>query len=116
MHNAPSQWHFPLTEDGTMWTLSMDNNRTRSVMNEIELIVQVSFTESDTKKLKLLRCFPQYRAALTILRKATDYTDNNVDNFQEHVDARFCNWVSAYGREGAQITLTFSRLLMQCNR
>jgi hypothetical protein len=96
---APSQWRFPLAEDGTMGTLSMDNNRTRSVMNEIELIIQVSFPDSDSKD-KLLKCFPHYRAALTILRKTTDYRDDEIEQFQEHIDAWFCDWVEVYGREG----------------
>jgi hypothetical protein len=99
-HEAPSQWRFPLAEDGSMGTLSMDNNRTRSVINDLELIIEVSFPESDTNKAKLLRCFPHYRAGLTILRKTTDYSDEEIEKFQEHIDEWFGDWVSVYGREG----------------
>jgi hypothetical protein len=91
---APSQWRFPLTEDGTMGSLSMDNNRTRLIINEFELIIEVSFPNSDANKRRLPRCLPQYRAALTILRKNTDYTANEINAFQEHIDAWFCDWVS----------------------
>ena len=36
---APSQWRFPLNDEGFMGTLSMDNNYTRLVMNSIELLI-----------------------------------------------------------------------------
>ena len=97
---APSQWRFPLTEDGTMGSLSMDNNRTRLIVNEIELIIDVSFPDSDVNKGRLLRCFPSYRAAIVILRKNSDYTEDEVNTFQNHIDAWFCDWVSVYGKEG----------------
>ena len=67
---APAQWRFPLSEDGTMGTLSMDNNRRRSIMNSIELLVEESFPNSpDVNRLRLLRCFPKYRARLDIRKQ-----------------------------------------------
>lgn len=36
---APSQWLFPLNEEGNMGTLSIDNNCSRLVMNSIELLI-----------------------------------------------------------------------------
>jgi hypothetical protein len=98
--SAPSQWRFPLTDDGKMGSLSMDNNRTRATVNNIEALIEVSFPDSDPNKAKLLRCFPRYRAALVILRKNTDYTDAEILIFQEHIDAWFCDWVHVYGKEG----------------
>ena len=47
---APSQWRFPLTEEGNMGTLSMDNNRTHAVMNSIELLIEASYPNSDMNK------------------------------------------------------------------
>jgi hypothetical protein len=78
----------------------MDNNRTRAIINEFELIIEVSFPDSDGNKRRLLPCSPRYRAALTILRKNTDYTPDEINAFQEHIDAWFCEWVSVYGKEG----------------
>ena len=98
--SAPSQWRFPLTEDGKLGSLSMDNNRTRATVNNIEALIEVSFPDSDPNKAKLLRCFPSYRAALVILRKNTDYSDAEISMFQEHIDAWFCDWVHVYGKEG----------------
>ncbi|KAI2511868.1 hypothetical protein MHU86_2600 [Fragilaria crotonensis] len=97
---APSQWRFPLSEDGSMGTLSMDNNRTRSVMNSIELLVEESFPNSDANKHLLLRCFHRYRAAMIILRKNTDATEDEIRTFQDHIDAWFQDWVKVYGKEG----------------
>jgi hypothetical protein len=98
--SAPSQWRFPLTDDGQMGSLSMDNNRTRATVNKIEGLIEVSFPDSDPNKAKLLRCFPHYRAAVVILRKNTDYTDAEISLFQEHIDAWFCDWINVYGKEG----------------
>ena len=97
---APSQWRFPLTEEGNMGTLSMDNNRTRLVMNSIELIVEESFANSDPSKRLLLSCFPRYREAINILRKSTDASDEEIATFQENIDAWFRYWVTVYGKEG----------------
>ena len=97
---APSQWRFPLTEDGKMGALSMDNNRTRATINQIELLIDVSFRDDDPNKANLIACFPRYRAALVILRKNTDYTDAEILTFQEHIDAWFIKWVQVYGKEG----------------
>lgn len=97
---APSQWRFPLTDDGKMGSLSMDNNRTRAMVNNIEALIEVSFPDWDPNKAKLLACFPHYRAALVILQKNTDYTDEEILKFQEHIYAWFCDWVLVYGKEG----------------
>ena len=97
---SPLQWRFPLTEEGNVERLSMDNNRTRSVMNSIELLIEASFPNSDDKKHRLLRCFPRYRAAITILRKDTDATLDEINEFQDHIDAWFQDWVNVYGRKG----------------
>jgi hypothetical protein len=96
---APSQWRFPLTEEGTMGTLSMTNNHTRRVMNWIDLIIEASISDAN-KKERLLRCFRRYSAAMIILRKSTDYTDDEISTFQDHIDAWFRDWVHVYGREG----------------
>ena len=70
-----------------MGALSMDNNRTRATINQIELLIDVSFRDDDPNKANLIACFPRYRAALVILRKNTDYTDAEILTFQEHIDA-----------------------------
>jgi hypothetical protein len=97
---APSQWRFLLTEEGNMGALEMDNNRTRSMINEIELIIEGSFPDSDDNKQRLLCCFPQYRADVIILRKNTDLTEEEIATFQDHINAWFCDWVKVYGKEG----------------
>ena len=83
-----------------MGSLSMDNNRTRSIINQLELLIEVCFPDSDANKRRLLRCFPRYRDALIILRKNSDYTEDEIKAFQVHIDAWFCDWVVVYGREG----------------
>jgi hypothetical protein len=83
-----------------MGTLSMDNNCTRSVMNAIELLIVKSFPTVDANRDLLLRCFPRYRAAIIILRKNTDATEEEIATFQDHIDAWFQDWVKVYGKEG----------------
>ena len=43
-------------------------------MNWIDVIIQVSISDAK-KKERLLQCFLRYRAAMIILRKSTDYSD-----------------------------------------
>jgi hypothetical protein len=69
-----------------MGTLSMNNNRTRATINRIEALIDISFPDDNPNKVKLLNCFPRYRAALVILRKNTDYNDEEISTFQEHID------------------------------
>ena len=97
---APSQWRFPLTEDGNMGTLSMDNNQTCVVMNSIELLIEASFSDADKNKCHLLRCFPHYRAAINILRKDTNATEEEIGVCQDHIDSWFQDWVQVFGKEG----------------
>jgi hypothetical protein len=78
----------------------MDNNRTRSVMNSIETIIVKLFPSQDTNKDLLLRCFPWYRAAIIILRKNTDATEEEIAIFQSLIDSWFRDWVNVYGNEG----------------
>lgn len=98
--DAPAQWRFPLLPDGSMGALSMDNNRTRSIMNSIELLVAVSFPDEDINKTRLLRCFPKYRAAMVLLRKNTDLSEEEISTFQYLIDGWFNDWVKVYGKEG----------------
>jgi hypothetical protein len=100
---APSQWRFPLTEEGNMGTLSMDNNRTRKVVNAIELLINVCFDgdgDINERKHHLLQCFPHYREALLILRKDTDASEDEITKFQHHIDSWISRWIQVYGREG----------------
>jgi hypothetical protein len=100
---APSQWRFPLADEGNMGSLSMDNNSTRRVVNAIELLIEASFDgdgDLNERKNLLLHCFPHYRAALLILRKDTDATREEITMFQHHIDLWFLGWVQVYGREG----------------
>jgi hypothetical protein len=90
---APSQWRFPLTKEGTMGTLSMTNSHTRRVMNWIDLIIIEASISDVIKKERLLRCFRRYRAAMIILRKSTDYSEEEILTFQDHVEAWFRDWL-----------------------
>lgn len=83
-----------------MGTLSMDNNRTRKVVNAIELLIEASFDDTDDKRDLLLQCFRHYRTALLILRKDTDATEDEIRAFQDHVDMWFSGWVQVFGKEG----------------
>ena len=98
--HAPSQWRFPLTDEGNVASLSMDNNRTRRVINSIELLVDASFPDGSDNKERLQRCFPRYRAAIEILRKDSDVSEVEIRLFQGHIDSWFQDWVNTYGREG----------------
>ena len=78
----------------------MDNNRTRAIMNSIKLLIHASFPEADMNRMRLLRCFPKYRAPMVLLRKSTDLDDDDIQTFLRHIDGWFNDWIQVYGREG----------------
>ncbi len=97
---APAQWQFPVSDDGTIGTLSMDKNRTWSIMNSIELLVEVSSPNGDTNNVQLFYCFPKYKAAMVLFRRSTDLTEDEIHTVQCLIYNWFNDWVRVYGKEG----------------
>ena len=90
----PSQWHFPLNETKTnVNVLRLDNNRTRLIINDLEAIVDATCTNENRKTL-WKRCLENVRLVLILLRKWNNYTHDEMNNFQRHIDLFAQDWVT----------------------
>lgn len=96
----PSQWHFPLNETKTnVGMLRLDNNRTRLIVDDLEEIINATCTDENRKTL-WKRSLNNIRIALILLRKRSNYTHDEMNNFQRHVDLFAQDWVTLWGESG----------------
>jgi hypothetical protein len=98
---GPSQWQCPRGDKDRkeLGTITLDNNRTRKVVNEIELLTQLCLPNADEKS-KWNTAIGHYRRGMKKLRCKEDFTHNMVINFQKEIDAFFQIWVTLHGDDG----------------
>ncbi len=95
----PSQWECPCDRSKReLGIICLDNNKTRKVVNGLDLIID--FCIAPTEQSKWKDCIANYRQAMNLLRKRTDLSNNEVKMFQQHVDAFFVAWLDLVSREG----------------
>jgi hypothetical protein len=101
-------WHFPLAEkkkDGdqpgklVVGDVRLTNPRLRYFTNQLELLIGKCLEHREHKKC-LKRVIKHYRSGLNFLRKKTDYTDDEIEQFQDDMDLSFQDWVFVFGRSG----------------
>jgi hypothetical protein len=92
------QWQCPTENDGTIGSLTLDNNCHKIVAN-IEELVEVSVCNTFRKE-QLLFAVRKFNAATTILRQKSDYTDEQILLFQQLIDDFFQVWVQLYSYSG----------------
>ena len=96
----PSSWTCPYDEKvGKLAPLSLDNNKTRKVVNSFEELVEVSVSEQDRKDI-WNKCIPKYREAMELARQKADFTDDDIVKFQKTVDDWFQDYVGITGLDG----------------
>ena len=96
----PSQWKCPYDEKtSTLGPLSMENTKVRKVMNNLELLIEVSVPDQDRQE-KWLQCVPNYRLAMELARQKSDLSVEDVANFQREIDDFFQDWVKLHGLAG----------------
>jgi hypothetical protein len=103
----PCQWHLPVI-DGTpkdqtkIGPITMDNNRTVRIANQLELLIDYCIPETVDAdiNMKWKRCIPHYRNAMKKLRQKTDFTDDDISEFQNEFDSFYQDWVGMYGYRG----------------
>jgi hypothetical protein len=71
-------------------------------MNGLHLVIDVIFDkEEDARQRDSWHdMITQYGMAMQILRKRSDYTDNDIVTFQNLVDSFFRSYVNEFGNEG----------------
>jgi hypothetical protein len=98
---GPSQWQCPRGDKDRkeLGTITLDNNRTRKVINEIELLTHLCLPNADEKS-KWNKAIGHYRQGMKKLRCKEDFTPDMVIEFQKEIDAFFQIWVTLHGDDG----------------
>jgi hypothetical protein len=96
----PSQWHCPYDKStGTLGPVSFENYRTRKVLANLEVLVELSISDFGEKE-KWNRCLVQYRIALELLRQKTDLDVDDLAAFQKAIDNWHQDYVKLHGLAG----------------
>ncbi len=101
----PKQWKLPLNEKGdTICKVSLTNNKARLFLDNIEALVHHIFSAPihDQRKQIWLKLISDYRDAMRILQKRSEYTEEDINEFQLKVTDFFTAFVeeSGAGKEG----------------
>jgi hypothetical protein len=98
--DGPAQWNLPMNDSGkSVGIICLDNNRIRKIISNFELLVSVSVTD-DTRLEKYNIAIPHYRDAMIILRQRVEFSDEEIRQFQFHVDAWFQRWIELHAMDG----------------
>ena len=79
----------------TVGAITLDNNRIRLIMEDLERIIAVSISD-DIRRDRYYYCIPEYRSAMQIVRQHNEFTDDDRIRYQEHVDHWFQTWVKLH--------------------
>jgi hypothetical protein len=97
---SPSQWHCPYDKkSGTLGPVSFENYRTRKVIANLEVLVEISVPDFG-EKAKWNRCLIQYRTALKLLRQRTNLDAADLAAFQKAIDSWHQDYVKLHGLAG----------------
>ena len=103
----PAQWSVPTKNDTTkadteIGAISMDNGRTVTIVESLELLIDYCVPETVDEKLnkQWKTCLPHYRNAMEKIPQKTDFTDADICQFQEQFDLFFQEWMRMYGLKG----------------
>jgi hypothetical protein len=95
-----AHWYLPYDPKAKeIAPITMDNNRVRKLMNELERMIEVCIADG-TEKEKWQIMMPRYRNAFVILRTRHEMTNLEIESFQYEFDHFFQIWVAMYGDEG----------------
>jgi len=98
--DGPAQWSIPMHDNGkTVGAITLDNNRIRLIMEDLERIIAVSIAD-DIRRDRYYYCIPEYRYAMQIVRQHNEFTDDDIVRYQKHVDCWFQTWVKLHAAAG----------------
>ena len=97
----PSQWKCPRDKDGTILDITMDNGRVRKIMKRIDRLIDFCMRSCDVERnIKWKRCMANYNNSMKILCQHTDYTVDDLIEYQTNVDDFFQVYSELVGLEG----------------
>jgi len=98
----PKQWRCPLNQKGDAVTkVSFSNKKMRLAMDNIAHLVDFVFSSPDDTELKgiWMKMLDDDQEAMKILRKRSEYTEEDINNFQSKIDDFFTAYVEKSGAE-----------------
>jgi hypothetical protein len=103
--SRPKQWKLPVSQKNDSITkVSFSNKKTRIFMDNIAPLIDYTFSSPEDTEMKGIwhRMMRDYGDAMKILRKRSEYTEDDMTNFQLRIDDFFHAYVelSGAGKEG----------------
>jgi hypothetical protein len=103
--DSPSQWKIPFVKDPEgnrkIDHIQVRNNVARCIMGEMDTIIEDAWPSQNTELQRdLIRAVSKYRAAMQILTRHSEHSDDDIEEFQTLIDDFFAQWVDIFGHEG----------------
>lgn len=96
----PCQWMCPFDySKKEIGPITMDNVRTRKIMDCIETLVEFC-VPNQGRKASWTIAVNNYRTAMVLLRKRDDFSNDQIVEYQYHADLFFQAWVILWQKEG----------------
>ena len=97
----PSQWKISKNDQQgyLIGSISLNNRTTRKIINGIENLILMSIVDV-TVKDKWLKTIKLYRDMIEILRQKEDFTDEEINEYQNLADEFFKCWLDLHGKDG----------------
>jgi len=85
-----------------MGKVKLSNKSTRKFINGLHLLIDENFSkpEDEEKRDAWNEIIAHYKPAMEILRKRSDYTAQDKDQFQDFIDVFFSKYIKEVGVEG----------------
>jgi len=99
----PKQWRVPIKENcQEIASVSLSNTKTRQLMTCLEPLIDYIFQHPDdaTARQDWLELLDYYNPAIELLRKPTEFSDEEIEEFQTLVDSFYEKWIKLVGSEG----------------
>ena len=92
----PAAWKLPTEKDKdgntVLCTLSFDNTRAWLALENIDELLDICIPQESSRQA-WKNCLSEYRSGMEIARSHSDLTDDNIVNFQHHIDEFYQAWV-----------------------
>lgn len=101
-HKSEYKIHFASEEEGSSGTIAkigFKKQQARRMIENIGPLLDVCFPDDETLVEQLKRSLNHYHQAMDLLRKRTDYVEEEIKQFRFHVDEWFRIWIRKFGRD-----------------
>ena len=94
-----ANWLINLTKQKEIADQPMTNNHTRKVINDFELLLDACISDLE-RRTQWVECIQQWRDLIEMARKREDFSDEEIETFQQMCDTFFIDWVKLHKEAG----------------